>query len=115
MACPCPSAATRLTRQAGAGRSQPRAVSMERLPPAWRVTEMAKLPGSGLSVVGLATMSGRDKPCPYGMRWSKLFLRSRSPHRSKPHVFAPHSIQGEVDDLETLFSLWCAVHLWAGE
>ena len=36
-------AAKRLMRQAGAWRSQARAVSWERLAPAWRVTEMAKL------------------------------------------------------------------------
>jgi len=34
-------------RQAGARRSQARALSWERLAPAWRVTEMAKLQASG--------------------------------------------------------------------
>jgi len=42
-ACPRWSLAISVTRQAGARRSQATARSWERLAPAWRVTEMAKL------------------------------------------------------------------------
>ena len=56
-------------RQAGARRSQARAVSWERLAPAWRVTEIAKVSSPAFYV-----RSGRDKPCPYNLIRGPLHL-----------------------------------------